>query len=67
MQVKQDQASSDMEEIMCLKGDRKVSKTEHEQTCMVYINLLQLNKVSFVPLLSGTDESRGLLKNEEGR
>lgn len=50
---------------MCLKGDRKVSKTE--QTCIVYINLLQLNKVIFVPLLSGTHESGGLLKNEEVR
>lgn len=52
---------------MCLKEDRKISKTEHKQACIVYINLLQLNNAIYVPLLSGTGGSRGLLKNEEHR
>lgn len=46
---------------MCLKEDRKISKTEHKQACIVY-NLLQLNNAIHVPLLSGTGGSRGLLK-----
>lgn len=32
---------------MCLKEDRKISKTEHKQACIVYINLLQLNNALF--------------------
>lgn len=47
---------------MCLKKDRKISQTEHKQSCIVYINLLQLNDAIYAPILSGTGGSGGLLK-----